>query len=127
MPIRARLKLEDPAEAEAALLGLVQVNLLQLARGERGIIHDLRPRLGGRRVRYIRLDPNEEWRTLRDVRRHRGGDCEDLAAATAAELIWRGVPATVRIKRIKPGLWHALVQRLDTLQYLDPSVTGGMR
>lgn len=127
MPVRARMRLQDPKEAELALSGLVAVNLEQLAGGQPGIIRALRPDARGRRqVRYIRSDPQEQWLTLRDIWRRGGGDCEDLAAAAAAELIAKGIPARVIINQVRPGLWHAQVERLDTGQVLDPSITGGM-
>lgn len=127
MGLRAQLRLKNPAEAEAALLGLVAVNLQQLRGGIGPISHLLQAdRRGRRRVRYIRLDPGEEWLSLRDIRRRRGGDCEDLAAAITAELITMGIPAQPIIRKVRPGLWHAMVQRLDTGAILDPSRTGGM-
>lgn len=127
MGLRAQLRLKDPREAEAALLGLVAVNLQQLRGGIRPISHLLKPdRRGRRRIRYIRLDPGEEWLSLRDIRAKRGGDCEDLAAAVAAELIAGGIPARPIIRKVRPGLWHAMVLREDTGAILDPSRTGGM-
>lgn len=127
MAVRARLRLGSPREAELALRGLVEVNLEQLAQGVPGIIRALRPDARGRRrIRYERSDPREEWLTLRDLWERGHGDCEDLAAASAAELEFKGIPARVLVQQVRPGLWHARVLRMDTGQVLDPSLTGGM-
>ena len=54
------------------------------------------------------------------------GDCEDLAAAVAAERTYHGHPSTIVLYSVRPGLSHAVVQDLQTGERLDPSVTGGM-
>lgn len=122
MPLRASLPLASAAEAEAALEGLVRVNTHQLTQGYPPIASSLR----SGRLRYIRRDPDEEWRSLAQIWRHGGGDCEDLAAAVAAELRALGYRARVVIRRARPGLLHALTLNESTGQLLDPSLTGGM-
>lgn len=122
MSLRASLPLRSPEEAEAALEGLVRVNLVQLARGVPPIASALRRG----RLRYIRRDPREEWRSLSEIWAAGGGDCEDLAAAIVAELRASGYAARVVIKRVRPGLLHALAFNQTAGVLLDPSVTGGM-
>lgn len=122
MSLRASLPLASAAEAEAALEGLVRVNSHQLAQGYPPISQALR----AGRIRYIRRDPDEEWRSLAQIWANGGGDCEDLAAAIAAELRALGWRARVVIKRARPGLLHALTLNESTGQLLDPSLTGGM-
>lgn len=84
-------------------------------------------------VRYTR-EPygEEEWRTLPAVLSAGAGDCEDLAAARAAELIVAGVRARAvpihvnRGSRIGgPDLWHIVV-RLPDGRTEDPSAALGM-
>jgi len=125
-PHFGRLTLE---EAQALLQGLHAVNVVQLRRGIVPVGPALFPDARGRRrLRYIRRDPNERWLNLREIWRLGGGDCEDLAAAVSAELeVLHGIPAIPIITRVRPGLAHARVLRLDNGTILDPSVTGGMR
>lgn len=118
-PLLGRLRV---AEAAELLGGLVAVNVSQLRRGVPGISRALHEK----RVRYQRTDPLEHWRTLEEVWRFGGGDCEDLAAAVAAERTVRGMPSRVVLYRARPQLWHAVVQDLTTGRLLDPSRTGGM-
>lgn len=110
------------AEAQALLSGLQAVDQVQLAQGWPSVSLGLQTG----RLRYLRRDPNEHWRNVREIWRFGGGDCEDLAAAVAAELIMQGVPARAVIQRVRPGLAHALV-RLPDRRIIDPSRTGGMR
>lgn len=118
------------SEAALMLQGLYLVNLQQLAHGAPPVSDALqRSRGGGRRLRYIRRDKAEHWRTIRDLWRFGGGDCEDLAAAVAAESTWRGQLARPVIYRVRPGLSHAVVEVLEgplAGKMLDPSRTGGM-
>lgn len=123
MPLRSRSAYATIPEAQAGLVGLVAQNLEQLRQGVPAISGALR----AKRLRYIRHDPEEAWLSLRDLWRRGGGDCEDLAAAVAAELIAQGIPAQVVIRPVRPGLWHAQVLRRDNRTILDPSITGGMR
>lgn len=124
--LRPRLGRLDLAEAEALLQGLAGVNRVQLLRGVPGVSTALQ--LG--RLRYIRSDPSEHWRSVREIWANGGGDCEDLAAAVAAELQLRGIQARPVVRRVSPTLAHALVAVRhhnggETL--IDPSITGGMR
>lgn len=129
MPVRPTFGRMSLSEAEALLQGLHEVNRLQLLQGLSPIGPALlRDRWGRRRLRYIRSDPHERWRSIRDIWQAGGGDCEDLAAGYSAELeVLHGIPARPIIKRVRPGLAHAQVQRLDTGQIIDPSLAGGMR
>lgn len=117
-------------EAEALLFGLYLVDLKQLRRGVPPISQALQRGPRGRVLRYIRSDPSEHWQTIREIWRSGGGDCEDLAAAVAAEYTWRtGLPARPVIRRVRPGLAHATVEILAgglAGVRLDPSRTGGM-
>lgn len=54
------------------------------------------------------------------------GDCEDLAAAVAAERTRAGHPSTLVLIRVGPRLSHAVVKDLNTGDLHDPSLTGGM-
>jgi hypothetical protein len=138
-PTLPSLSLEESAWM---LQGLFFVNKAQLARGVPGIDRALKTR--PRRVRYIRADRAELWRPIRAIWLAGGGDCEDLAAAVAAELDTAGVPARPVIYRVRPGLAHAVVEILDPRfralpkgamlfghpvigpGIIDPSRTGGM-
>lgn len=125
-------------EAAWLLQGLYLVNLEQLRQGIPPISAALhRGPTGQRVIRYERRDREEHWRTLRDLWRFRMGDCEDLAAAVAAELTYAGIPARPVIYKVRPGLAHAVVQITAPSQLaglvgltpgtiLDPSRTGGM-
>ena len=129
MAIRPHLTRLTLEEAAWMMQGLYLADLSQLERGIPGILHWLRRGTaagGGRRLRYVRDDPDEVWQTLRDLWASGGGDCEDLAAAVAAELTYKGVPARPVIYRVRRGLAHAVVQVLGTGQILDPSRLGGM-
>lgn len=123
MGLIAMIPLENAREAEEMLRGLVAVNVLQLQNGVPPIGPALAPT---GRVRYIRRDDRERWLSILRIWAKGGGDCEDLAAAYAAELIVAGIPARVIIRKARPGLWHALVERIDTGTIFDPSVWGGM-
>lgn len=112
------------------LQGLYEANLVQLREGAAGISEALH----AGRIVYVRADPHERWQTIRDLWVSGGGDCEDLAAAVAAEATWLyeqsggelGFPARPVIVRIRPGLAHALVYNLLDHTKSDPSRTGGM-
>ena len=114
-------------EAAGLLQGLYESNRVQLRHGVRPVGAALLPNAHGhRQLRYIRQDAREHWRTVRDIWRHGGGDCEDLAAAVAAELTeLNGVVARPVIYQVRPGLSHAVVQLGDG-RILDPSRWGGM-
>lgn len=80
-------------------------------------------------VRYQR-EPRgqEDWQTVSRTFRLKYGDCEDLAAWRAAELVVTGEDTGARavIKRVRPGLIHCLVQRGSGAME-DPSRVLGMR
>lgn len=118
------------AEANALLLGLHAINVYQLQHGAKPVSPYLYPGPGGLRVlRYIRRDPLEHWRNIREIWAHGGGDCEDLAAAVSAELAVQGVAALPRIMSVRPGLAHGVVEVFSgplAGRILDPSKTGGM-
>lgn len=110
-------------EAQALLHGLVQLDVYQLQHGVAPISQALR---SGRLV-YIRRDPDEHWLNIREIWERGGGDCEDLAAAIAAELIAVfGRRARVVLKRMGPRLVHAITEDIQSGLLLDPSITGGM-
>lgn len=122
--VQIRLRPMTLTQAQAALAGLVAVDRFQLRQG----VPPIGAALHTRRLRYERRDPRETWLTIRGIWRLGYGDCEDLAAGTAAELVeLHGVPARARIKRVTLGLAHALTERLDNGTVIDPSLTGGMR
>ena len=110
------------AEAEAFLVGLVARNLVQIRAGA----PLPSPGLLNGQIRYIRRDKGEYWKPLGEVWRDGGGDCEDLAAAVAAERSFLGMPSRVVILQGSGRVAHAVVQDLRTGQLLDPSLTGGM-
>lgn len=118
-PRLTRLSIHDAADL---LQWLYRTNVRQLEAGAPGIIEGLT----NGTLRYIRSDPGEDWLTIKQIWARGGGDCEDLAAAAAAELTVRGMPSKPVVYRVRRGLSHAVVVRLDTLQVLDPSILGGM-
>lgn len=104
-------------EAAELLAGLVAVNRHQLAHG----VPPVGPALATGQLRYIRLDPTERWRSIRDIWAARGGDCEDLGCATAAELEQLyGVRARAVIYKVRPGLSHCVTQITDLRFGLAP-------
>ena len=120
--LTCRVRLASFREASLLLDGIVQINILQLQQGVNPVLHALR----SGRLKYLGEDPTETWRTLRDIWEHGGGDCEDLAAALAAERTLQGKPSRVAFIRIRGGLVHAVTEDLRTRERLDPSRTGGM-
>lgn len=131
MPLRPTFGRLSVDEAQALLFGLWQVNRYQLGRGVPGVLARLRPGAdpvtGKRILVYQRHDPNEHWRSVREIHHYGGGDCEDLAAAGAAELTEHfGILAVPYVYRVKPGLAHVVIKRADTGEILDPSKLGGM-
>jgi len=77
-------------------------------------------------VRY-RREPigREDWRTRERVLLDGWGDCEDLAAALAAELEVAGYPAHAVVRRAHGGRGYHAVVRLHGRE-LDPSRWLGM-
>jgi hypothetical protein len=106
----------------AALEGLVLVNLAQLQEGEAGLEADIQ----AGRVTYRRRDQGEQWLPLVDLRARGSGDCEDLAAAVAAEIRHtRGLRARAWPYFARPSLVHVVVKLPDG-RLIDPSRTAGM-
>lgn len=114
--------LRSTDEAEAMLVGLQRVAELQFRNGVPSVSKALR----SGRLRYIRQDPEEHWRTPRELWEFGGGDCEDLATAIAAERTLAGSPSRVKLIRTGPLLLHAIVYDTLTKRHYDPSITGGM-
>lgn len=108
-------------EAEAALEGLVAVDVRQLRAG----LPSPSALLLAGRIRYTADDPTEEWLPLSEIIRRGAGDCEDLAAAVAAERRLEGIPARVKLVHLYGGNWHAVVEHTATGRLEDPSQTGG--
>lgn len=109
----------DKESLDAALEGLVRVNLVQLRRRPRSPLYRSQ-------VRY-RRDKGETWDAADKVYARRWGDCEDLAAIRAAEYRIAGVAARAVVRRSRsPGVaWHCVVQ-LPGGRYEDPSLRLGM-
>ena len=53
------------------------------------------------------------------------GDCEDLASAVVAELVYNGIPARTYVYRSGGKLYHVVV-KTDRWGLLDPSRAAGM-
>jgi hypothetical protein len=125
MPISPTLKLQTH-EAANMLDGLVSVGLSQLdrsklPRGEYPVIRGIQ--MGA--IRYRRSDPQEHWKTWREVLGTGQGDCEDLASAVVAELRYNGIPARTYVYQSGPKLYHVVV-KTDKWGLLDPSRAAGM-
>jgi len=124
-------------EAAHLLQGLVAVDLAQIRQRYQGLGAQGRgrfPVLQGIQqgtVRYKRYDPTEHWKTWREIvgeqeATGRGtGDCEDLASAVAAELVFNGVPARTYVYQSGPRLYHVVVAT-PRWGLLDPSRAAGM-
>jgi hypothetical protein len=79
-------------------------------------------------VGYVREPRGQErWLPPSEVLRRGQGDCEDLAAYRAAELVLTGEDelAQARVVRTGPRTWHAVVFRGDG-SWEDPSAALGM-
>lgn len=78
-------------------------------------------------LRYRRRDDREHWQTYRELLLSRGGDCEDLAAAYAAELQVDGWDPDARavVYHVRPGLSHVVVYS-PRYGWIDPSRLAGM-
>lgn len=119
MPLRATIGLADAREIEAALEGLVRVNVQQMKRMVRV------PSLREAGVRYQR-ERAEHWQTARELLRTRRGDCEDLVAYLVAQ--WRkngDTGARPRVLRTQPRVWH-VVAVTGRGRVIDPSRALGM-
>lgn len=134
--ISPTFKLETE-EAAHLLQGLVAVNLSQLQKRFAGVGAEgpaRFPVLTGIQkgtVRYKRFDPNEHWKTWREIvgeleRTGIGtGDCEDLSSAVAAEFKFNGIPARTYVYQSGPKLYHVVV-KTPSWGLLDPSRAAGM-
>ena len=110
-------------EAEALLEGLVTLDMRQYQSG----LPDVRDGIASGQLRYQRSDPQERWRSAKEVWRCRGGDCEDLSAAVAAAYrFFDGVQAKVIVRRSGQNIAHATVMLPDG-SIVDPSVQAGMK
>lgn len=116
------MSLESQEDAQAALLALYELNL-----------HFLRTRPAGTwpplltsHVMYKReTGAIEKWLPIPELYALGHGDCEDLAAAYAAECTVAGRVAVPRIDRVREGLYHITVHHADGTR-TDPSITLGM-
>ena len=80
-------------------------------------------------VVYDRDDRGEHWQSFDELMASGAGDCEDLAAAVAAEMQLDGMPAFVGIDKSGKNLWHAtvkVIQNDGAVTTLDPSRWAGM-
>ncbi len=114
------LTLDGIPEIDAAVEGLVGVNVAQMRR-------ERFPPLYRSGIRYQR-EATERWLPASKLRRTLRGDCEDLAAYRAAELRVSGTDpyASVRVYPSRAGVLHAVVRRGDG-SVEDPSRLLGMR
>lgn len=126
-----RVRIRTTAQRCGRLLArLVEIDRRQLLAQGAGRLHVRRAILAGK-VWYQRRDPHEFWQTVRDlavqlqVEGTAGADCEDLAAAYAAERQVEGAVATAVAYRAGPRLWHVVSYSPDE-GFVDPSVAGGM-
>ncbi len=134
MPVLSiTMPFDGERELRAALAVLTVIDLMQLkwARDDGAPL----PALYKSGVRYRREEKKscwaptrggcEDWLSAVQVISQRFGDCEDLAAWRASELIAQGERAARAIpKRTREG-WHIVVQRADG-RLEDPSRILGM-
>lgn len=110
------------SDLERALAALFDLDVAYLRRHQAPMLY----RAG---VRYRREAPGREvWQTVPYVLASGHGDCEDLAAWRAAELVASGVDAAARpvLREVHHGYWHAVVRRGNG-RVEDPSRVLGMR
>lgn len=121
-------------EAASLLDGLVSVNLSQINKAGGFSGKPTFPILTGvqnGKVKYRRADPQEHWQSWRELTQQiekngtAYGDCEDLSAAVAAELVAAGQPARTYVYKSGPKLYHVVV-KTDKWGVLDPSRAAGM-
>lgn len=116
-------------ELNRALTVLVAMNLAILHRARELGVRDRIPPLYASGVRYVREpDGREWWQTILDNLRERQGDCEDLGAARAAELIDTGEDVHAKAEAIQTGpkMFHAITVRRSDGELEDPSAVLGM-
>jgi hypothetical protein len=122
MAVTIRCLLTSPLEVAGMLRGLQLASEAQLRQRRF-------PPLYTSGVRYQGEPYGQEfWQTPSVTLQRRFGDCEDLAAWRAAELVVSGVDNRARavVRRIRPGLMHCVVLR-GTGQIEDPSRRLGMK
>lgn len=117
-----------PTEAAGVLAGLVQANLLQIAEAGKASTFPVTCGLVDGSIKYVKADPQEQWKTWQQVIEDAAGDCEDLAPAVASELVAAGIVARPVAYEAAPGLWHVVVeiQGVPGVDFIDPSREGGM-
>lgn len=100
-------------EARGLLFGLVESNKIQLRKDPS--MPSVRQLISEGKVRYDSYDPKEHWKTYREIVDEAGrdgvayGDCEDLAAAVAAEdQVRYGVGSLPYAYSPRPGLFHVV-------------------
>lgn len=115
-------------ELNRALTVLVEMNLAIYKRARQLGVRNRIPPLYRSGVRYVREpDGREWWQTILDNLRERQGDCEDLGAARAAELIDTGEDPHAKAEAIQTGplMFHAITVR-SSGELEDPSAALGM-
>lgn len=117
-----------PVEAAGLLAGIVQANLMQISEAGRASSFPVTRGIASGNIKYVKADPNEEWKTWAQVLKDGAGDCEDLAPAVASELVAAGIVARPVAYQARPGLWHVVVEvhGIDGVDFIDPSREGGM-
>lgn len=117
-------------DAATFLQGLFAVDVAQmLASGpDRPRIREL---IKAGRMRYDRKDDDEHWQTYAELLAHApvpGGDCEDLAAAWAAEMVVDGWDRGSRpvVYRSSSSVSHVVAWSPQNGAYIDPSRLAGM-
>lgn len=120
MAIRIRFNISETlAQVQAAVSGLVLVNLAQLETVKL-------PPLYESGVRYKMEKPgHEQWQTIVELFGNKSGDCEDLCAARCAQLRHAGENASINVKLVRNGLMHIRVRRGNG-DLEDPSKLLGM-
>lgn len=99
--------------------------------------HPKAPLLYASGVRWREEGSPEKWKDIPSILRDGYDDCEGVACWLAAEMRVRprnsvenrAVPGARVILRTTstPGLWHAIVEDIETGKRYDPSVRLGMR
>lgn len=124
MAVIASQRLEGADDIQAALVGLVARNLVQMRSGDGHF-----PALVEREILY-RREPKgiEHWRSARELVARGKGDCEDLCAYHVAWLrhTGRDPQAKCIVYRVRPGLLHVVVELGDGRR-VDPSKVLGMK
>lgn len=89
------------------------------------------PKLYDSGVRYRREARNaqgqrkEEWRTIVEILKNRGGDCEDLVCYRVSENLENGIRCRPWLRK-RGNMWHVLVRYPDG-RLEDPSKILGMK